>query len=266
MSLSIPPKIAPLRRATANKQSAAEGGKVLKSRRPRGASDKHDDKLTQILITAANLFAEHGYESTSLEMIAERMEMHKATLYHYVNGKEQILFLCQSRSFADLEEVEAQVQDHSRPVLERLRFFVRHLAQAQHSVFGRCLVLVGAKPLAEAAGGEIRKIQRRLDTIVRELIKEGIEKGELRDTDPALCGALLFGALNWVPRWYKEGGRYSVDDIANAFLDLFEDGVRAPGSAAGASSATAVAAARTRPGAKRPKPSPARSGAAARRR
>ncbi len=241
-------RTAPVARTRAGTpRTAVTAGKVA-AKRPRGATDKHDDRLTQILKTAANLFAEHGYESTSLETIAERLDMHKATLYHYVSGKEQILFLCQSRSFADLEDVYEHVQDTSRPVLERLRFFAVHLAHAQHTEFGRCLVRVGPKPLAEAAGGEIRKVQRRLDTIVRDLLKEGMATGELRQLDPALCGAMLFGALNWVPRWFKPEGRYSVDDVANGFFDIFEDGVRA----------------RTKARVKPTKPSPAPSAARSR--
>ncbi len=198
--------------------------------RARGRTDKRDDKLTLILTTAAELFAEHGYESTTLDAIGEQLGMHKATLYHYVRGKEEILYLCQSRSFGDLEEVYEQVRDSSRPVSERLRLFVLHLAQAQNSVFGRCLLRVGPKPLAEAAGGEIRRIQRRLDTIVRDLLKEGMATGELRQVDPALCGAMLYGALNWVPRWFKPEGRLTLDTIAATYVDIFINGLRANGA------------------------------------
>lgn len=202
-----------------------------KAREPRGA--RHGDKLTQILTTAAELFAQHGYEATSLDMIAERLGVHKATLYHYVPGKEAILFLCQSRSFADLEEVEAFARDPRKPVLERLRFFMRHLAKAQHNVFGRCLVLVGPKPLAEAAGGEVRAFQRRLDTLVRDLLTEGMESGAIRRCDPALASALLFGALNWVPRWYRAEGRLSVDQIADGFFEMITCGIAVSSPARG---------------------------------
>lgn len=201
--------------------------------RPRSARvmQKHDDKLTLILRTAANLFAENGYDATSLDMIAEQLGMHKATLYHYIDGKESILFQCQLRSFTDLDDVEQHARDRSRSVLERLRYFTVHLARAQSNEFGRCLVLIGPRPLADAAGGEIRRIQRRLDTIVRDLVKEGNASGELAVPDPALAGAMLFGALGWVPRWYDPKGRYSVDDVANAFFDLFEAGIRGPKAA-----------------------------------
>ena len=212
----------------------------MPSRRPRAAhvAERHDDKLTQILTTAAQLFAEYGYDATSVDMIAERVGIHKASLYHYVEGKESILFLCQSRSFADLEEIDARMADHSVPVLERLRLFVLHLARAQNSVFGRCLVMVGPKPLKMAVGGQIRQIQRRLDTIVRKLLAEAMETGALRQADIPLASAMLFGALNWTPRWYKAEGRASVEEIANLYVDILIDGLRPQGAASDRSALT----------------------------
>lgn len=195
----------------------------------KGVTKRHDDRLNQILMTAALEFAEHGYENTSLEIISGRLGMHKATLYHYVSGKEEILYLCQLRSFANLAEVTEQMKDKTLSVIERLRLFVHNLARAQNTVYGRCLLMVGSKPLAEAAGGEIRKFQRQLDEIVRDLLREGMANGELRTLDPTLTSAMLFGALNWVPRWYNPTGRYTVDDISRAFFDVFESGIRSLG-------------------------------------
>jgi hypothetical protein len=61
---------------------------------------------------------------------------------------------------------------------------------------------------------------------------------------------MLFGALNWVPRWFKPEGRYSVDDVANFFFDIFADGVRAgekPAVTPPTRPRPAKAAARSRP-------------------
>ncbi|SOE97234.1 transcriptional regulator, TetR family [Burkholderia sp. D7] len=197
------------------------------SQRRRRTTDKHEDRLTTILLVSAQLFAERGYDATSLDTIADRLDMHKATLYHYVDGKESILYQCLIRSFGDLEEVVEQMSDRSTPALERLRIFARHLAHAQNSEFGRCLVLVGSQPLDRAPGGEIRKFQRRLDSTVRALLEEGMSDGTIKPTDPALASALLFGALNWVPRWYKESGKLAIDHIVDTFMNIFTGGVAA---------------------------------------
>jgi AcrR family transcriptional regulator len=203
----------PRKRATAKRTNGA------------ATSTRHDDKRTAILRTAAQLFAERGYEATSLDTIADQLGMHKATLYHYVQGKESILYECLVNSFGDLDEVIERTKDRSVPVLQRLRDFVRSLAAAQNNDFGRCLVMVGSRPLELTPDNKIRQFQRRLDLTVRSLITEGIADGSLRPCDPSLFAALLFGALNWVPRWHKDSGKLSVQQVVDSFMDMLTTGI-----------------------------------------
>lgn len=191
----------------------------------RRVSIRHDDRRTAILRAAAQLFAQRGYEATSLDAIAQQLGMHKATLYHYVASKEAILYDCLVASFSDLDQAIARMHERSVPLPTRLRDFVRSLAHAQNSDFGRCLVLVGERPLGLPPGGEIKKFQRRLDTTVRDLLEEGMAAGTLRPCDPGLVCAMLFGALNWVPRWFRDGGRLSVDAVADAFVTMLMQGI-----------------------------------------
>ncbi|MBB3178515.1 TetR/AcrR family transcriptional regulator [Variovorax sp. Sphag1AA] len=219
---------------TGNLRTAATDTAVTKPARGRagagrrsGPGLKHEDKRTAILRTAAQLFAEKGYEATSLDNIAERLGMHKATLYHYVDNKESILYQCLVLSFGDLDEVIEKTKDRSIPVLERLRLYVRSLAVAQNNDFGRCLILVGSRPLEMTQGGDIRQFQRRLDATVRDLITEGIADGSIKPCDPSMFSALLFGALNWVPRWHSESGKLSVQQVADTFMDMVINGISA---------------------------------------
>lgn len=202
--------------------------KATPSRRKSSTGVRHDDKRTAILRTAAKLFATNGYEATSLVNIADQLGMHKATLYHYVDNKESILYQCLVKSFGDLDEVMKRMEDRSIPVLQRLRMFVRSLAIAQNNDFGRCLVLVGSRPLDMMPDGKIRDFQRRLDVTVRTLITEGIADGSIKPCHPPTVCALLFGALNWVPRWYNPAGKFSVQDVADSFMDLLTDGIATP--------------------------------------
>lgn len=204
------------------------GAKTPVRRNRSGTGSRHEDKRIAILRTAAQLFAANGYEATSLDMIADQLGMHKATLYHYVSGKESILYQCLVLSFSDLESVMERMSDRSVPVLERLRSFVRSLAEAQNNDFGRCLVLVGSRPLDLLPGGEIRQFQRRLDNTVRALITEGMANGSIRPCHAGLFSALLFGGLNWVPRWHKVGGKLSIREVADSFMDMLLHGVAAP--------------------------------------
>jgi AcrR family transcriptional regulator len=161
-------------------------------------------------------------------MIADQLGMHKATLYHYVDNKESILYQCLVKSFGDLDDVMKSMEDRSIPVLQRLRLFVRSLAVAQNNDFGRCLILVGSRPLDMTPDGKIREFQRRLDVTVRTLITEGIADGSIRPCHPPLFCALLFGALNWVPRWYSDTGKFSIQEVADRFMDMLTNGIATP--------------------------------------
>jgi AcrR family transcriptional regulator len=195
--------------------------------RKKGLGPQHHDKRAQILAAAALLFATNGFEATSLDMLADQMGMHKATLYHYFRSKDEVLYQILVKSFENIDEVIAQTHDASLPVVERFRLFVHALAHAQNNVFGRCLVLVGARPLELGSVTDIRRFQKKLETTVLELVREGIERGDLRECDPKLVSAMLFGALNWVPHWYRPEGRLPLDGIVDHFFDMLLRGIAA---------------------------------------
>jgi len=51
---------------------------------------KKQERTQKLLRTAAEVFAEKGYDNTSLEDIAEKMDMRAPSLYHYVKTKEEL--------------------------------------------------------------------------------------------------------------------------------------------------------------------------------
>lgn len=217
----------PTSRASRAAHGVAAKPKTAPQRR-RATGTRHGDKHTAILRTAAQLFAANGYESTSLDMIADQLGIHKATLYHYIDSKESVLYQCLVKSFGDLDEVVKNMEDRSIPALQRLRLFCRSLALAQNNDFGRCLVLVGSRPLDQEPSGEIRKFQRRLDATVRSLVTEGIADGSIKPCDPAMVAALLFGSLNWVPRWFDDRGKLSIQQVVDTFMDMVTSGIATP--------------------------------------
>lgn len=186
---------------------------------------RHEDKLENILKVAARLFSERGYDTTSLDDIADAVQIHKATLYHYIASKEDILYQCLVRSLHNYDEVLKRAEDKSQPPLKRLREFFSVLVVAQNNDFGRCLSLVGRNPLSKETGDRIRQFQRRLDTAIRHLIQEGVANGTIRPISPRLATTMIFGAYNWVPRWYRPESKLSTTEISETYLDIFIRGI-----------------------------------------
>lgn len=192
-----------------------------------------DNKLAYIVQAGARMFTERGYDSTSLDQIAEKVKIHKTTLYHYINNKEDILYRALMITLEGLAEVLEDAESGKAPPLERLRRFFNALIEVQTTDVGRCLCLIGPQPLGKKTGQEIKKQMRRLDQAVRNLISEGVADGSIRPSDPRLASAMLFGAFNWVARWYRKGGEYTPADIGKAYLNFFIEGIAASGNRKG---------------------------------
>lgn len=197
--------------------------KTEKKRRKTSVANKYEI----ILKESARLFCENGYEATSLDDVADAVKIHKATLYHYIHSKEEILYSCLVRSFEGYQEVLAEMRDTRKPVFERLTRFFTVLVEAQNNEFGRCQCLVGRQPLGTETGDKIREFQRNLDHAVRALLQEGIETGCVRPCDVRLAAAMIFGAFNSVPRWHRPSHPVTPATIARTYLDIFINGIAA---------------------------------------
>lgn len=185
------------------------------------------DKRDEILLAAATCFSRKGFDATSLDEIAGIVGLHKASLYHYVEGKQDILYQCLARSFGDIEAAEEFLRDDAVPVLDRIRRFFRDLAAAQNSVYGRCLIGVGAQGLGHEPGSRIRAFRRRLDYSFRALLEEGIERGEIRPCRVPVVSAMIFGAFNWIGTWLNPVRDLSLERVSDDFLSIVCDGLAA---------------------------------------
>src|SRR3982074_2557397 len=87
---------------------------------------RYDQKLEFILRTAARIFAEKSYHSTSMRDISRAMGVSLAGLYHYCKSKEELLFLIQDNCFGRvLDSLEERLSIAGDPLV-RLRIFIEN--------------------------------------------------------------------------------------------------------------------------------------------
>ena len=90
---------------------------------------RHDQKLEFILRTAARIFAEKSYHSTSMRDISRATNVSLAGLYHYCRSKEELLFLIQDNCFGRvLERLEQRLEGVEDPVAKLGIFIENHLS------------------------------------------------------------------------------------------------------------------------------------------
>ena len=175
--------------------------------------------------TAARLFAERGYQGTSLADLAEALGLQKASLYHHIATKEDLLWDV-AREGADAFHAALDVVPADAPAVERIRLALRaHLdvvgAQLDiATVFVReWRFLTGERRDAFVAE------RRRYEERIRELFREGVERSELRtDLDVATAALLFLSAANWAYTWLRPGADTAA--LADRLFAVQLDGMR----------------------------------------
>lgn len=197
-----------------------------------------DAKREAVLETAAHLFLERGYRSTSLRELAALLKITKPALYYYFQNKEQILVECYRAGIASIEGLlEEGELDHGTG-LERVEAYLRVYATAivSHD-FGRCVAMLDDAELSPAARREVRTLKRRIDASIRGYIEEGIEDGSINDCNPKLAAFAAAGAINWIGTWYRPDGGLSRESIATGFAELLTRGLARRKGVAGGNAA-----------------------------
>ena len=88
-----------------------------------------NERLAEIYRTAAQIILRKGYDATSINDIANAVGMTKAGLYHYINGKKELLFDIMNFGLDELDEEVATPASAIPDSVERLRFIIRSHAQ-----------------------------------------------------------------------------------------------------------------------------------------
>ncbi len=187
------------------------------------------EKQRCILERAAQVFAEQGMEKASMSQIAAVAQVSKALLYHYYPSKDALIF---SIIMGHLEELDQAIEAADDPGLDpewRLRKLVHAVlenyrgADNQHKVQLNATAALSDEQKAAITAIE-RRIVRRFSAIL-DLINPGLNSTEKPLLMPVTMS--LFGMLNWVYMWFRDGGRISRKEYADLATTLILEGIKA---------------------------------------
>ena len=179
----------------------------------------------EIMAVAARLFREKGYRSTTMEDIATELKVTKPALYYYIDSKLDLLYAICESAVEKLMEGAKEIMQEPGPVEEKLRRLLRwHVSMfsAHRDVIAVYLAEEGELPPEKRSF--IRRMSREYETFYRELLEQGIREGRFREVDVPMAVRAISGMCNWLSDWYRPDGKYSVDEIAEIFFDLFMRG------------------------------------------
>jgi AcrR family transcriptional regulator len=177
---------------------------------------------------ATRLFRQRGFHATSMQDLGEALGMNRGSLYHYISAKDELLWAILTRALDRLEERVLPILAAEAPPIQRLTDAIReHLRVAADHADELSLIQIEWRALDRARQAEMIRRRDAYEARWRGTLEAGIADGSLRSFDVRLAGIGILSACNWFTQWYRPGGASSVDEIADAFAELFLGGLRA---------------------------------------
>ena len=192
-------------------------GAPARATRTRTSSSRRELVMSEILEHATRLFAERGYDGTTLQDIADAIGITRPGLYNYISSKEQLLAaLVRDVSENTAHIVRAVRLRNDLSSVEKLRVVVRALVLQRAGAPERFRVLDRTEAaLPEGVAALHLKARREVLTEMRAIIKEGVSPGELRPRDARLAALSVIGMCNWVAWWFHPGSSHPAEPVAD---------------------------------------------------
>jgi len=193
-----------------------------------------EERWSEIVKVATDVFYEKGYEASTLQDIGDRLGMLKGSLYYYIQTKEDLLYAIVSEVFeTGLSNIERLAAGEGS-ALERLRnVIIGHIEHECANLAGTAVLLHEFGSLPEARRIEVIGEGHAYRATLIDLLESGQKEGVIRsDLDPKLASLSILGSVNWAYRWYEPHGEYTPREIGVQFADLIIRGLPAEPSEA----------------------------------
>jgi AcrR family transcriptional regulator len=179
-----------------------------------------------ILDAAAQVFRQKGFHGASMADIAETVQLQKASLYHHVSSKQEILLDLLDRALGMLFEQIHVLTEQPLPADEKLRQMVQvYLRLLAENADLSAVLLFEHRSLQPDQHARHIPNRDRFEALWRDTLEEGVRTGLFACPDTALAVRALMGILNWTLTWYHPDGPLAIDQIADQYTNLLLNGL-----------------------------------------
>jgi len=176
---------------------------------------------------AAERFAANGYHPTSVAEIVKGLGVGKGVFYWYFDSKEQLFAEILREAQHDLRRAQRQAIAGEDDPLRRIELGIRASLRwsAEHA---------HVYPLIQFAATEdrfrpaLRKGQEVAVADVMRHVREGIERGQIRDGDPVVIAHAILGVTTHLARTFVHERGMPVEEVADAAVSFVLEGLTAP--------------------------------------
>jgi AcrR family transcriptional regulator len=210
---------------------------------PRGTSGQYvpDDirgavarlKREHIVASAVDLFYRQGYERTTLEQVADAMDVTKPFIYTHFSSKADLLAEICSRAIRHAHEGLNRILLEEGSHTERLERIFREFLMAVLNNQAHAVIYSREETeLRQDDRDAINNLRRAFDRKLVGLLEAGVAADEFVIDDIPLAAIAIGGLVGWAPVWYRSSGRLTMQEAADRLTVLVLNMVKAKKSKA----------------------------------
>ncbi|HBK04569.1 MAG TPA: hypothetical protein DDZ81_01760 [Acetobacteraceae bacterium] len=174
-----------------------------------------------VLDEARRLFFTLGYHGTTMDAIADAVDMGKPFLYRHFRNKIELLVALYDHAIALSEDALDRALATRLNADETIRIFVRNYLGVV--VTHRDIVAIFFRESLSVPPEKLLEIDRHkanFDQKLTAVIRGGIEAGSFRVSDARVAAFAVVGMINWSYQWYRESGSNTPAELGEMFGDF----------------------------------------------
>jgi AcrR family transcriptional regulator len=214
------------------RKSPASGIQRRRAAAAAGDSPAYLERQKAIRTAAGQVFAEKGFHAAKLSDVAERAGIDRASLYYYVGSKDDLFREVVSQAVAaNVEEAEA-IARQPGAASEKLFLLIRQLMVSFEREYPYLYVFVQEDTnklrgdRSDDGWAETLALAERYFAIVKEVVADGIEAGDLRsELPPSVVAYSIVGMVNSSRQWFRPNGLLSASEIGAGLARVVLDGL-----------------------------------------
>ncbi len=198
---------------------------------PKRKRDKHASEQA-LKAAALKLFSEKGFFNATTRDLSEATGLSKGVLYWHFSSKEEIAFSLISDMLRDFLERIEQARDEQGPVVERFRRLAADVAELYYTETDYLRLLWKFRAdrrfiFSEEYNGTVMSYYRRMRETLQDLIRQGIEQGELKKVDPKKLSFIFLGVTEGLEvEWLENEEEFSMREALPETLDMILESIK----------------------------------------
>jgi AcrR family transcriptional regulator len=184
----------------------------------------------KVLDAAVEVFSRQGYRATSMQDIASKVGVGKASLYHYVSSKEELLIELYEEVLRENVAIARSAARSSVSPLEALEdILAQHISYACRNQRLLQVFFTQEAELPSKHRARLIAMRNEYEQTTAEIVREAIAQGQIElPTSVTIFLNTTLGAANWVYKWYDPKGSLNPEELGRQMSNLLLSGLVVP--------------------------------------